>query len=653
MDSNAPNQLPTPDQAVSGNTDFVGNLSQTQPSQAQPQQPAPSGQNPSATNSPNPQQPQQQQPSLRSRIFDTILKAGAGTPVQDANGQPIPMTRGIMGKAIIANALAGMMAGYGTSETVDTKQGLVRVNNPAKAFAAGGQAGAQQQDQRQKAVDDASARAYMNVKRNLDLATQQQTLSTMALHHADLYNDILDKQIATNQPYLDGLKDYDDNREPTQQPAILARNMSYEDAMKKFGYNVVQHGALLDGKVAVHNPQTGGTDFHQTYTIIDPNVKPSIPAETLKTLSDYGVSGYSQLAERKPDGVEAGIVPIGQVQDALHQAHGLITAQNFLNHAMNDVYKSQGGSGSASVDLKQAVKSDPSLRSVFKDKNVQQALASGQPVYRVLDAIRNAPNGGKLINVLDDPDNIDKYITAKQNEATEEQAKAKVAGQQVIKKQQEDAILNREENVLAYKKSLGGNDSTPKPIPDSLGVTITPPSGGSKGYDKVKASFKKDADNLARTEGTYNQFQDVLNDINAGKDLTGAQSVVSLFNAIGLSAEPLQGKGFRINHSTVEEHEKARGLGENLYQKLLKIKDGDVITPQQIKDYANIAINSRHEAYVNKINEARGQGLDPSFLLPRGNGRPIDPNTVKIFLDSANGSKEAARKAAQDMGWKF
>jgi hypothetical protein len=112
MDSNTPNQLPTPDQAVSGNTDFVGNLSQTQPSQGQPSS-APSGQTPTAATSPNPQQ--QQQPSLRSRIFDTILKAGAGTPVQGADGKPIPMTRGIMGKAIIANALAGMMAGYGTS----------------------------------------------------------------------------------------------------------------------------------------------------------------------------------------------------------------------------------------------------------------------------------------------------------------------------------------------------------------------------------------------------------------------------------------------------------------------------------------------------------------------------------------------------------
>lgn len=191
---------------------------------------------------------------------------------------------------------------------------------------------------------------------------------------------------------------------------------------------------------------------------------------------------------------------------------------------------------------------------------------------------------------------------------------------------------------------------------DVLGDTITPPAGGVKEYNKVKDSFKKDADNLAKTEGTFNQFNDVLNDINAGKDISGAASVVALFNAIGISAEPLQGKGFRINNNTVEEHANARGLGESLNAKLLKLKNGDVITPQQIKDYAQIAMRSRHDAYVNKINEARAQGINPSFLLPRGNGKKIDSNTASIFYDTAAGANpqekaQNARNAAAQMGW--
>ena len=191
---------------------------------------------------------------------------------------------------------------------------------------------------------------------------------------------------------------------------------------------------------------------------------------------------------------------------------------------------------------------------------------------------------------------------------------------------------------------------------DILGETFSPPPGGIKEYNKVKDSFKKDADGLAKTEGTFNQFNDVLNDINAGKNISGAASVVALFNAIGISAEPLQGKGFRINNNTVEEHANARGLGQDLYQKFLSLKDGDVITPQQIKDYAQIAMRSRHDAYVNKINEARSAGVNPSFLLPRGNGKKIDSNTASIFYDAAAGANpqeksQNALNAAKQLGW--
>jgi hypothetical protein len=194
------------------------------------------------------------------------------------------------------------------------------------------------------------------------------------------------------------------------------------------------------------------------------------------------------------------------------------------------------------------------------------------------------------------------------------------------------------------------------PQTDILGGTYTPPPGGPKETNKVRDSFKKDADDLAKTEGTFNQFQSVLNDINSGKDITGAQSVVALFNAIGISATPLKGMGMRINSNTVQEHVQARGLGQSLYQKFLGLKSGDIITPQQIKDYATIAVGARHDAYVNKVNEARAAGVDPSFLLPRGNGRKIDPNTAKIFYDTAAGNtpqEKAANliKAASSMGW--
>jgi hypothetical protein len=177
---------------------------------------------------------------------------------------------------------------------------------------------------------------------------------------------------------------------------------------------------------------------------------------------------------------------------------------------------------------------------------------------------------------------------------------------------------------------------------------------GDKAQGKVVAQFKKNLDSLNQTEQSYNQFADVLKDIDAGKDITGAQSVTSLFNAIGLSATPLKGMGFRINASTVQEHANARSLGEGLYQKLLSLKSGDIITPQQIKDYASIATQARANAYISNYNEAANAGAtDPSFVLPRGNGAHIDPNTASIFLKLTNNDPNAAAALAGKKGWRF
>jgi hypothetical protein len=174
-------------------------------------------------------------------------------------------------------------------------------------------------------------------------------------------------------------------------------------------------------------------------------------------------------------------------------------------------------------------------------------------------------------------------------------------------------------------RAVAANMVPSTPTYDGLGVVYTPVPGGPKGKANLQKSFKTDADSLAKTEGTFQQFESVLSDINAGKDVTGAQSVIALFNAIGLSATPLKGMGFKINNSTVAEHVDARGVGQQLYQKLLGLKNGDVITPQQIEDYAQLALQARHDAYVNKINEYRSYGGNAVDLLPAGNGKKWTP----------------------------
>jgi hypothetical protein len=172
-----------------------------------------------------------------------------------------------------------------------------------------------------------------------------------------------------------------------------------------------------------------------------------------------------------------------------------------------------------------------------------------------------------------------------------------------------------------------------------------------KDIDAREKTFTKEyVAQLGKTEGTFQQFSHVLDDVKAGKDLTGAASVVALFNAIGISATPLKGMGFKINNSTVEEHANTRGLGESLYQKLLRLKSGDVITPQQIQDYANIAISARHDAYVNAANEAVREGL-PIDFLPRGNNKKLDRETALIYWAVAGGDDAKAAVAAKASGW--
>jgi len=155
---------------------------------------------------------------------------------------------------------------------------------------------------------------------------------------------------------------------------------------------------------------------------------------------------------------------------------------------------------------------------------------------------------------------------------------------------------------------------------------------------------------LQSARGAKQQFDDTIDKMNKG-DFTGADSVVGLFDAIGISVTPMQGKGMRINKDVINEHIDARGLDQSLYQKLLSLKSGDVITPKQLTDYAGIADGVVYHSYVNAINDAHSQGLKADFLLPVGNNSPLSPTTAKIFLTAANGNKDQARKAAQAKGW--
>jgi hypothetical protein len=170
----------------------------------------------------------------------------------------------------------------------------------------------------------------------------------------------------------------------------------------------------------------------------------------------------------------------------------------------------------------------------------------------------------------------------------------------------------------------------------------------NKRYDAFNKS--KQYQTLSTLQGSYQQFQQAVRDINSGKPLSGAASVVGLFNAIGISATPLAGKGFRVNENTVREHTDARGLDQKALQKLESLQTGAVITENQLKDYAGIAAQIYKDSFINAANEQRRQ-LGYVDVLPLGNNEIVDPMTASLYLRIAGGDRAKAETALQKSGW--
>jgi hypothetical protein len=179
-------------------------------------------------------------------------------------------------------------------------------------------------------------------------------------------------------------------------------------------------------------------------------------------------------------------------------------------------------------------------------------------------------------------------------------------------------------------------------------VSTLPEKEFNKRYDSFNKS--KQYQTLGVLQGSYDQFQQAVKDIDSGKLLSGAQSVVQLFNAIGISATPLAGKGFRINENTVKEHVEARGLDQSALQKLEKLETGAVITEKQLKDYAGIAAQVYKNSFINTAKEQKRQ-LGYIDVLPLGNNEPVDAMTASLYLQTAGGDRAKAESALKKSGW--
>lgn len=669
---------------------------------AKPAQPAVGTQ---ATAEQNPVQPGQNHGSLFQNIFG-VLAGGKKVPVRDGQGNPVTNPDGTvqtknattkqLGAGILAGAIASMMAGF---EHVPDRNGNGMVaTHLGEASAAGAAAGAANtQDARVKQAqgvsDEQRLRQYATTKQNYDM-------QSMAMTNATLGDERLKSAAQTFQPLHDWITSEAAN-DPTIAGAIHGDELSADELhdllTKEDGAHVTRDFALPSGVRPEMKDGKPTGKLEQTWMAIKADGKITLTPELAEK---YGLTNLAPNTQ----------VPIGVIMKAgTNKAVGGSVSQIFddMNGQQEEEFGKQKGGKVSLTDMQKTI---PGLKNPEALKALQ-SLAGLDPGEAIV-AAKNIPGIGgqvsaylankfgnsavndwvnkrdkekKLADAANDPnkqpvpdaqvktfgDDMKKLYPnldpARVDAAVHQlgpnpnQGQLDKTIQNIQKADESQRTYEANQQKIADKEAETNGSDTYFSTPDATGFMPNKNLlGNFKGAQKVSTGFKKQADEITKMDGTFQQFQSILNDVKAGKDLTGAQSVVALFNAIGISATPLAGKGFRINNNTVEEHANARGLGQDLYQKLLKLQTGAVITPQQIADYAKIASETRVNQYVNVVNQAHAAGVNADPLLPTGNGQAIDPNTAAIFarLSGWSGTgplsdeiKAKAKKASTAKGW--
>ena len=604
-------------------------------------------------------------PSLqRASLIHSIAQTLAGGPrytydIDPNSGRlisrPAPMSKSDIGMAIAMEAISGALGGLAAP---------AGPNAAGRAAAAGftqAQQTLKQADaEQQQAASDALARSASIA--NVNFQSHQN-----ALRLGQMEYDAHKQYVADAAPVLENLN---------QVGAVQASRVREDDLLSRF--HVTKDMAVVDGIVPRMSPdgtqaknKDGSSAWDNTYSVVDPEAKIEIPQDTMAMLAQHHVPGYYKVVDGKTQPVN---LPSDTQVRAKFVVSGLASASaiKITEAGINKQLASIGDTDDASkldVNLTQALESG-----AVSTKALQTfARYSNLP----LDQIRPSMEKDKV-----DPDTIGQITSILPADAVEKIAQQRKAAEQKQAAQiRTDAAVDEAKRLVPVKAATAGAEAratvgpkasaagaeesarlnakeafddahaTAQTTPDALGFTPNVP-GGMKEANKRQASFKKAADGLAQTEGTFQQFQSISQAI-ANGDMTGAQSVVALFDAIGLSATPLAGRGFRVNENVIADHKQARGWLGSLQAQLARVQTGAVITPQQVRDYAAIAAQARHSQYVNLTNEVHNAGLGADFILPTGNGQKIDADTARIYMTLSGGDPNKARAAATKKGWSF
>lgn len=406
--------LPRTDAQASG---VVANATQQDNSQAAAvkQNQTDGGKNPPPA---DPSQQQQPKPHPMSRIFDGILKSMTGGPVMytapDGTRKEAPQSRGAMGKAIVAAALAGLMT------PTQYREGAFGSKVEDFGATAGGAAAAGKgvmdtfRNKPQQLSDEEQTKRLQTMMNTTNLATTM-AASTLQQHNA------LDAMVKSSTPLLDSIKDYEKNRVDNQPQALIQSDMTHEEALAKLKGHTQEWTAVLSGTKATLNPETGQTEEHPVYSVVNPHVKVPLSEEAVKLYSTVNPT-YKGAWEATNGKVEVPLNMAVAAQNLVNESHVL---QSFANSAeMKSAFPKVKPANIASViggpDGKRVAQALDATR---------DAIAAGAPAYQTLNALQSAPGGRTLMEALGlDPGAVKDYVQTQSNEAIRQQALAKEGG---------------------------------------------------------------------------------------------------------------------------------------------------------------------------------------------------------------------------------
>lgn len=330
----------------------------------------------------------QNQVSPHAQLFDKILKTMTGGDIKvvnpDGTVRTVQQSRGQMGRAIVAAALAGFMT---PTKYRDTPYGPV-VDYSASAAAAG-QAGQQSIKNYRNAPQQMSDEQQT---RKLKFLENNARMFSLGMSMANAKRAEQEQHAQDAKPFMDVLHQYDNDRpnDDSVPKAVLYEGLTHEEAMKQAaqpGSGITENNFVWDGGTRPVRLPNGKMDTEATYAIINPalqklQVTPQV-ADKLAKVSPQ----WDNLHEKIGGPVN---IPQSMWVHAWHD----YSNYNMVNEAMNRLAKTL----------------DPKA----KDFDISDTIRSDKRMLPALDKIVNGlahPENGQEegqnpANLLD---NISKY----------------------------------------------------------------------------------------------------------------------------------------------------------------------------------------------------------------------------------------------------